>query len=41
MTAAADVNYTITICSGGWKVKMLWACLQLVNAGILMITLAL
>ena len=41
MTAAADVNYTITIYSGGWKVKMLWACLQLVNAGILMITLAL
>ena len=37
MTAAADMNNTITTYSGGWKVKMLLACVQLVNAGILMI----
>ena len=31
------MNNPITTCSGGWKVKMLLACVQLVNAGILMI----
>ena len=37
MTAAADMNHPITTCSGGWKVEMQLACVQLVNAVFLMI----
>merc|ERR1712193_449282 len=37
VNAAADMNNPITTYSGGWKMKMLLACAQLINADILMV----